>query len=55
MDQKVEGPFTDANGRARAREYIKEQIKEHESIIRYYKRRYNELSVTYRIAPEVLA
>ncbi|KAG6812401.1 hypothetical protein H0H92_003082 [Tricholoma furcatifolium] len=55
MDQKVEGTFTDASGRARVHEYIEERIKEHESIIRYYKKRRNELSVTYRIPPEVLA
>ncbi|KAG6808454.1 hypothetical protein H0H92_004060 [Tricholoma furcatifolium] len=55
MDKKIEGPFPDANGRARAHEYIKERIKEHESIILYYKRRHNELSVAYRMPPEVLA
>ncbi|KAG6808264.1 hypothetical protein H0H92_004701 [Tricholoma furcatifolium] len=54
-DPKVEGTFITSESRAKAHEYIKEQIKSYESIIRYYKNRQNTLTITCRIPPEVLA
>ncbi|KAG6826873.1 hypothetical protein H0H92_014077 [Tricholoma furcatifolium] len=56
VDPRVEGVFTsDTSSRAKVHEYIEEQIRAHESIIRYYKKRQNALTVTCRIPPEVLA
>ncbi|KAG6825624.1 hypothetical protein H0H92_003039 [Tricholoma furcatifolium] len=54
VDPKVEGTFT-SDSRAKVHEYIQEQIKAHESIIRYYKKRQNALTVTCQIPVEVLA
>ncbi|KAG6908162.1 hypothetical protein DXG01_005861 [Tephrocybe rancida] len=54
-DPNIEGRYWTADTRAEAYSYIYEQIKTHESIIRYYKKHHNALTDTCRIPPEILA
>ncbi|KAG6810068.1 hypothetical protein H0H92_013502 [Tricholoma furcatifolium] len=55
MNPKVEGAIGSTPERmGEARGYIEEQIKAHQTIIRYYKRRLNALSITCRIPIEIL-
>ncbi|KAG6908829.1 hypothetical protein DXG01_003182 [Tephrocybe rancida] len=53
-DPKVEGTTWTADSRAVATEHIQEQIKAHESIIRYYKSRHNALTAICQVPPEIL-
>ncbi|KAG6811081.1 hypothetical protein H0H92_009040 [Tricholoma furcatifolium] len=60
VDPKLEGAFAasgygTADGRAKIDDYIQEQIRTHNSIIRYYKNRQNALTLTCRIPLEILA
>ncbi|KAG6831326.1 hypothetical protein H0H92_011241 [Tricholoma furcatifolium] len=56
MDPKLEGPLhSTPDSRAEAHKYIEEQIRIHWSIIYYYKRLKNALTITCRIPTEVLA
>ncbi|KAG6829142.1 hypothetical protein H0H92_005546, partial [Tricholoma furcatifolium] len=55
MDPKVEEPNCNTpHSRAEAHKYIEEQIRVHSSIVHYYKKRWNALTVTCRLPTEIL-
>ncbi|KAG6910749.1 hypothetical protein DXG01_008281 [Tephrocybe rancida] len=54
-DPTIEGTFSTTALRDTAGAYIREQVKAHKSIIRYYHQRLNALSFTCRLPPEILA
>ncbi|KAG6884154.1 hypothetical protein C0993_000878, partial [Termitomyces sp. T159_Od127] len=54
VDPKVEGPFPTPDTQA-VFAYIQERIKEREPTIGYYKRRYNALTITCQLPPNILS
>ncbi|KAG6910746.1 hypothetical protein DXG01_008278 [Tephrocybe rancida] len=54
-DPTAEGIFSTTALRETAGAYIREQVKAHKLIIRYYHQRLNALSFTCRLPPEILA